>query len=245
MRSPVAAIETVDLTRIYSSTPPVRALGGVSLRLEPGTFTAIMGPSGSGKTTLLNCMAGLDTPTGGEVWVCGTGIGGMTTKELTQFRRRMVGFIFQAPNLLPTLNVADNVLLPAGLAGDRKGPSDVRNLLAQVGMANRAAHYPNQLSGGQQQRVVIARALMNNPPVIFADEPTAALDLRSGNEVLSLMRDTVAQHGKTIVMVTHNPSAAAYTDRALFLTDGQIAGEIQRPTAASVNQTLAQLTLQQ
>jgi len=209
----------------------VRALDGVSLGFAPGSFTAIMGPSGSGKTTLLQCAAGLARPDAGRVAIGGTEIARLSEKRLAKLRRRRIGFVFQAFNLLPSLTAAQNVLLPLRLAGDRPRRRVAREALAAVGLAERAGHLPAQLSGGQQQRVAIARALVAEPQVVFADEPTGALDTRSAREALTLLRALVDERGRTLVMVTHDPVAAAVADRVVFLADGRVVDALERPSA--------------
>ena len=205
----------------------VRALDDVSVTFAAGTFTAVMGPSGSGKSTLLQCAAGLDRPTAGRVVVAGTELAGLSERRLTLLRRERIGFVFQAFNLLPSLTAAQNVALPLRLAGRRPSRGAVREALARVGLAERGGHRPDALSGGQQQRVAIARALVTRPSVLFADEPTGALDSTTGREVLSMLRGLVDHNGQTIVMVTHDPVAAGYADRALELRDGRIV--VDRP----------------
>ncbi|MFH8369258.1 ABC transporter ATP-binding protein [Streptomyces sp. NPDC018031] len=236
------ALRLVKVTKVHGSAEnAVTALDGVSLTLPTGSFTAVMGPSGSGKSTLLQCAAGLDRPDSGVVMVDGEEMTGGGETALTKFRRNRIGFIFQQYNLLPTLTVAQNTTLPAKFAGRRVDPARVREILTQVGLGDRLDHRPDQLSGGQQQRVAIARALVTEPPVIFADEPTGALDMRSAREVLRLLRETVSVHGRTVVMVTHDPVAASYADSVRFLADGRLAGELTAPTVDSVAERLAHL----
>ncbi|WND32931.1 ABC transporter ATP-binding protein [Streptomyces sp. BB1-1-1] len=235
---PVVSLDSVS--RLYGGPKNrVTALDGVSVRLEQGTFTAVMGPSGSGKTTLLHCAAGLDSPTAGTVRLDGTDLGSLKERRLTKLRRERIGFIFQSFNLLPALTVVDNVTLPLRLAGIRPKRAAVDDVLGRVGLGARRNSRPGELSGGQQQRVAIARALITRPAVIFGDEPTGALDTRTAGEVLSLLREAVEDAGQTIVMVTHDPVAAAYADRVLFLADGRLAGSLDRPT---VEQVAAQMT---
>jgi putative ABC transport system ATP-binding protein len=219
----------------------VVALDGVSLNIRRGTFTAVMGPSGSGKSTCLHCAAGLDRPTSGSVVLDGHELTGLNERELTKLRRERIGFIFQSFNLLPALNVVENVQLPLRLAGRKAKKSDVDEVLARVGLSDRKRHRPGELSGGQQQRVAIARALITKPAVIFGDEPTGALDTRTALEVLALMRQAVAEQHQTVVIVTHDPVAASHADRVVFLADGQIAGEIHDPTAHAVSEQMTQL----
>jgi putative ABC transport system ATP-binding protein len=212
----------------------VRALDGVSLAFAPGSFTAIMGASGSGKTTLLQCAAGLARPDAGSVRIGGTELAGLGERRLARLRRRKVGFVFQSFNLLPSLTAEQNVLLPLRLAGERPRRRAAREALAAVGLGDRARHLPAQLSGGQQQRVAIARALLAEPEVVFADEPTGALDTRSAREALRLLRALADERGSTLVMVTHDPLAAAVADRVVFLTDGRVVDELEAPRADAV-----------
>ncbi|MFD7501534.1 ABC transporter ATP-binding protein [Streptomyces sp. NPDC059850] len=221
--------------RVYGSGEgEVAALDGVTLTFAAGTFTAIMGPSGSGKSTLLQCAAGLDRVDAGRVDLAGTDPAALSETALTRLRRERIGFVFQAFNLMPSLTARQNVELPLRLARRRPAPDQVARVLADVGLAERAGHLPSQLSGGQQQRVAIARALVTRPQVLFADEPTGALDSRTSREVLSLLRGLVDEHGQTIVMVTHDPVAASYADKVVFLADGQLVDELARPTAEDV-----------
>ena len=219
----------------------VVALDGLSLGLAPGSFTAIMGPSGSGKSTLLHVAAGLDRPTSGTVSLAGTDLAGLSERKLTILRRERVGFVFQAFNLMPSLTVSQNIALPLRLDGRRARRSQVREVAARVGLDDRLRHRPSQLSGGQQQRVAIARALVTRPEVVFADEPTGALDTRTGRGVLALLREVVDADGHTVVMVTHDPVAAAHADRVILLADGQIAGKLEAPSADQVAEQLAHL----
>ena len=212
----------------------VVALRGVSASFGQGRFTAIMGPSGSGKSTLMHCLAGLDTVSRGTVHIGGTEVSGLGDKALTRLRRDRVGFIFQQFNLLPTLTAAENIRLPLDIAGRKPDPQWWDTVIETVNLTDRLGHRPSQLSGGQQQRVACARALMGRPDVIFADEPTGNLDSRSGAEVLSFLRASVREHGQTIVMVTHDPVAASYTDRVIFLADGAVVQELDDPTPESV-----------
>jgi len=208
----------------------VTALRGVDLAIPRGTFTAVMGPSGSGKSTFLHCAAGLDRPSGGRVLLGGDDLTAMKENELTRLRRTRLGFVFQAFNLLPSLTVEKNVLLPLRLAGERPERGRAAEVLAMVGLDRHARRRPAQLSGGQQQRVAIARALVARPDVLFADEPTGALDTTTAAEILTLLRRAVDETGATVVMVTHDPVAASYADRAVFLAGGELAGELTRPT---------------
>ncbi|MEU6867022.1 ABC transporter ATP-binding protein [Streptomyces sp. NPDC046876] len=239
---PGSAARADGLYREYGrGAGTVRALRGVSVALAPGTFTAVMGPSGSGKTTLLHCLAGMDRPTRGRVWWGATEVTGLPERRLAQLRRSRVGFVFQAFNLMPAMTVAQNVELPGRLAGKRPGRDRVADALARVGLAGRERHRPGQLSGGQQQRVAIARALVSRPEVLFADEPTGALDRATGHEILALLRDGVDRDGRTCVMVTHDPVAAGYADRVLLLADGLVVDELDRPTAGQVGERLSRL----
>jgi putative ABC transport system ATP-binding protein len=212
----------------------VHALDDVSVSLAAGEFTAIMGPSGSGKSTLLHVLAGLDRPTSGEIYVGDTEITSLKDKALTLLRRDQIGFIFQSFNLLPTLTAAENIVLPIKIAGRKPDAFWVQSIVETVGLSERLSHRPSQLSGGQQQRVAAARALASRPQIVFADEPTGALDSRSGAELLGFLRTAVKELGQTVVMVTHDASAAAYADRVLFLADGKIVDEMREPTADSV-----------
>ena len=237
-----ASVELDDLVRVFGrGDGAVRALDGVTLSLEPGTFTAIMGPSGSGKSTLLQIAAGLDRPTSGRVGLGELELGALSEKALSRLRRERIGFVFQSFNLLGALTAEQNVALPSRLAGKRLPRAVVREALEQVGLGERARHRPAQLSGGQQQRVAIARALVGQPDVIFADEPTGALDTRAGRGVLALLRRTIDEGGRTLIMVTHDPSAAAWADRVVFMADGRLAGELEAPTAEQVAERLTGL----
>jgi putative ABC transport system ATP-binding protein len=218
----------------------VAALGGVTIEFPSGSFTAVMGPSGSGKSTLLHCAAGLDTPTSGTVTLVGVPLAGKTETQLTELRRNHVAFVFQSFNLMPALNVEENVTLPMLLAGRKPDQAWVSEVINRVGLSQRVKHRPGELSGGQQQRVAIARALASRPAVTFADEPTGALDTQTALEVLTLMRSLV-DAGQTIVMVTHDPVAASYADNVLFLVDGQIVTQMATPTVEGVASQLAQL----
>ena len=229
------ALEATDLVKTYGSgDTAVRALDGVTVAFASGEFTAIMGPSGSGKSTLMHCLAGLDTPTSGSVRIGGTEISGLGDRALTLLRRRRVGFIFQSFNLLPTLTAEQNIRLPLELAGRKPEPEWWDAVIASLGLTDRLRHRPSQLSGGQQQRVACARALITRPDVVFADEPTGNLDSRSGAEVLGFLRESVRELGQTVIMVTHDPVAASYAGRVLFLADGRVSGEMSAPTPQSV-----------
>ena len=234
MIEPVAA-RADEVWKVYGTGDArVVALHGVSASFGKGRFTAIMGPSGSGKSTLMHCLAGLDTVSRGTVHIGGTEVSGLNDRALTRLRRDRVGFIFQQFNLLPTLTAAENIRLPLDIAGRKPDPQWWDTVIDTVGLRDRLGHRPSQLSGGQQQRVACARALIGRPDVIFADEPTGNLDSKSGAEVLSFLRASVRDHGQTIVMVTHDPVAAGYTDRVIFLADGEIVQELDRPTPETV-----------
>ena len=232
---PVPAASVRRLVRTYGSADAeVRALDGVDLDVRAGEFTAVMGPSGSGKSTLMHCMAALDAPTSGTVTVGGQELGRMRDKDLTLLRRDRIGFVFQSFNLVPTLTAEENILLPLSIAGRRPDDGWFETVVAAVGLADRLGHRPNEMSGGQQQRVACARALVSRPDIVFADEPTGNLDSVSGAEVLGFLRRSVDELGQTVVMVTHDPVAAGYTDRVVFLADGRVVDELRGPTAASV-----------
>jgi putative ABC transport system ATP-binding protein len=219
----------------------VVALNDVSVGFQRHAFTAVMGPSGSGKSTCLHVAAGLDRPASGSVYIDGQELSKLSERALTRLRRERIGFVFQAFNLLPALTVTDNVALPLRLAGRVPRRSEVNEVLGQVGLAERKRHRPGELSGGQQQRVAIARALITRPAVIFADEPTGALDTRTALDILGLLRESVRRNGQTVVMVTHDPMAAAHADRVIFLADGQVVGELHEPTAQEVAERMTHL----
>jgi putative ABC transport system ATP-binding protein len=230
-----AAARAVDATKVYGSgDTAVVALDEVTVEFDTGRFTAIMGPSGSGKSTLMHCVAGLDDLTEGQVFVGDVELGTLSDKELTLLRRTRIGFVFQAFNLVPTLTARENIVLPLTLAGDKPEPGWLDEVVGAVGLADRLGHRPAELSGGQQQRVAVGRALVSRPAIIFADEPTGNLDSRSGTEILGFLRRAVDDMGQTIVMVTHDPVAASYADRALFLADGRIVDRIDDPTPTAV-----------
>jgi putative ABC transport system ATP-binding protein len=236
------AARAVDLWKVYcSGEAQVVALRGVNVELERGRFTAIMGPSGSGKSTLMHCLAGLDSVTRGTIHIGDTQVTGLGDAGLTKLRRDKVGFIFQQFNLLPTLTAEENILLPLSIAGRKPDKQWYDTVIDTVDLRDRLRHRPTQLSGGQQQRVACARALAAKPDVIFADEPTGNLDSRSGAEVLGFLRNSVRDFGQTIVMVTHDPNAASYADRVIFLADGQVVDEMQDPTAEAVLERLKTL----
>jgi putative ABC transport system ATP-binding protein len=219
----------------------VHALRDVSLSLRYGTFTAVMGPSGSGKSTLLHVAAGLDHPTDGRVSIGTTELSKLSATRLTELRRDRIGFVFQAFNLLQSLTVEQNVTLPLRLAGRRGDAHSLAGVLDRVGLSNRRRHRPSELSGGEQQRVALARALITEPEVLFADEPTGALDLGTGKEVLTLLRETVDTLGQTVVMVTHDPVAASYADSVVVLADGRLVGELRAPTAEAIAERMTAL----
>ena len=230
-----AAAGSVDAVKIYGKDDSeVRALDGVTVAFEAGRFTAIMGPSGSGKSTLMHCLAGLDSLTSGGVYVGNTYLATLNDKQLTELRRTEVGFIFQAYNLVPTLTAIENITLPLLLGGSKGDQQWIDRVIDTVGLRDRLKHRPSELSGGQQQRVAVARALASRPTIIFADEPTGNLDSRTGAEILEFMRLAVRELGQTIVMVTHDPVAASYADRVVFLADGKIVDEMHQPTAERV-----------
>ena len=231
----VTAAEAADLAKVYGSgDTAVVALAGVTVSFPAGQLTAIMGPSGSGKSTLMHCLAGLDTVTSGEVYVGGQALSELNDRRLTELRRDRVGFVFQQYNLLPTLTAEENITLPLAIAGRKVDPAWFDAVIGAVNLADRLRHRPTELSGGQQQRVACARALITRPAVVFADEPTGNLDSHSSAEVLAFLRRSVTELGQTVVMVTHDPTAAAYADRVLFLEDGRIVDELAEPTAESV-----------
>ena len=229
------AARTEAATKVYGSgDTEVRALDDVSVAFDTGRMTAIMGPSGSGKSTLMHCMAGLDELSSGHVWIGDTDLTSLNERQLTLLRRERVGFIFQAFNLIPTLTAIENITLPMDLAGVSPDAAWLDQVVTTVGLGERLKHRPSELSGGQQQRVAVARALASRPEIIFADEPTGNLDSRTGAEILDFMRRAVAELGQTIVMVTHDPVAASYADRVVFLADGRIVDDMTGPTPDSV-----------
>ncbi|SJN20908.1 Methionine ABC transporter ATP-binding protein [Luteococcus japonicus LSP_Lj1] len=234
--------QTIDLRKVYGSgKTQVTALDGVNVSFARGSFTAIMGPSGSGKSTLMHCLAGLDKITAGRVVLGGKELNALNDKQLTLFRRERVGFVFQSFNLLPTLTAKQNILLPLELAGKKPDQAFFSQLVDSLGLTERLNHRPSELSGGQQQRVAVARAMITRPDVIFADEPTGALDSKTGTALLDYLRRCVDELGQSIIMVTHDAKAAAYADRALILLDGQIVDDIARPTADDVNAALSRV----
>ncbi|NGO68701.1 ATP-binding cassette domain-containing protein [Streptomyces boncukensis] len=230
-----AAAQATDLSKVYGSgETQVVALDRISVEFRRAEFTAIMGPSGSGKSTLMHCMAGLDSVSSGSARIGDTELTGLKDKKLTQLRRDRIGFIFQAFNLLPTLNAIENITLPMDIAGRKPDQQWLDRVIQTVGLSGRLKHRPNQLSGGQQQRVAVARALAAQPEIIFGDEPTGNLDSRAGAEVLGFLRNSVRELGQTVVMVTHDPVAASYADRVVFLADGRIVDNLMDPTADAV-----------
>jgi putative ABC transport system ATP-binding protein len=238
----VAAARAVELTKVYGTgNASVRALDGVTVEFERGRYSAIMGPSGSGKSTLLHCMAGLDTPTSGKVYIGDVDLTTLSEKQLTLLRREQVGFIFQTFNLIPTLTAAENITLPLDIAGDKPDRGWFDTVVDTVGLRDRLSHRPSELSGGQQQRVAGARALVSRPAIIYADEPTGNLDTRSGHELLAFLRSAVRDHGQTIVMVTHDAVAASFSDRVVFLEDGHVVDEMLEPTTDRVLDRLKSL----
>jgi putative ABC transport system ATP-binding protein len=229
------AAQAVELAKTYGTgQAAVRPLDGVSVAFERCRFTAVMGPSGSGKSTLMHCLAGLDRPTSGRSLLGGQDIGSLGDAGLTRLRRDRIGFVFQSFNLVPTLTAVENITLPADLAGRKVDRDWLGYLLDRLGITGRQTHRPGEMSGGQQQRVACARALINKPELVFADEPTGNLDSNSSADLLAFLRQSVAELGQSVVMVTHDPRSAAYADRVVFLSDGKLAGELHQPTADSV-----------
>jgi len=238
----IAAARAVEATKVYGAgSTAVLALDEVTVDFEAGRFTAIMGPSGSGKSTLMHCVAGLDSLSGGHVFVGDVDLGSLSDKELTRLRRDRIGFVFQAFNLVPTLTAGENIALPDRLAGRRPDTVWLDEVVTTVGLGDRLGHRPAELSGGQQQRVAVARAVAGRPDIVFADEPTGNLDSRSGAEILGFLRRAVDEMGQTVVMVTHDPRAAATADRALFLADGRIVDHLEAPTATTVLDRMSSL----
>ncbi|MEY4371362.1 MAG: hypothetical protein RL219_131 [Actinomycetota bacterium] len=237
-----AAAEAVDAVKVYGRDgTEVRALDGVTVSFERGRFTAIMGPSGSGKSTLMHCLAGLDRLTSGSVRIGDTDLSGLSDRELTTLRRDKLGFVFQSFNLVPTLTAIENITLPLALGGHKPDSAWLDAVIDAVHLRDRLSHKPSELSGGQQQRVAVARALVSKPDIIFADEPTGNLDSRSSAEILAFMRRAVDDFGQTIVMVTHDPVAASYSDRVVFLADGRAVDEMHEPTAERILDHLKRL----
>ena len=240
VQTPAARAEAAS--KVYGKgDTAVTALDNVDVSFAEGEFTAIMGPSGSGKSTLMHCVAGLDRLTSGEVYIGDTELSSLSEKKLTRLRRDEVGFIFQAFNLIPTLTARENIELPMKLAGTKADREWVNTVVATVGLGDRLAHRPNELSGGQQQRVAVSRALASRPGIIFADEPTGNLDSATSHDILSFMQQAVRELGQTIVMVTHDPGAASFADRAIFLADGRIVGEQRMPSVDSIHDAMRQI----
>ena len=237
-----SAVAARDAVKVYGSgDAEVRALDGIDIDFAHGQFTAVMGPSGSGKSTLMHCLAGLDELTSGHVTIGSTTLDTLNDRQLTELRRTEVGFIFQSFNLVPTLTARENIVLPLALGGRRGDQEWIEQVIDTVGLRDRLSHKPSELSGGQQQRVAVARALACQPRVIFADEPTGNLDSNAGGEILDFMRRAVDEHDQTIVMVTHDPSAAARANRAVFLADGRIVADMADPTANRILDTMKSL----
>ncbi len=235
LEAPAVAASTTDAMKEYGKGDAmVRALDGITIAFQKGQFSAIMGPSGSGKSTLLHCLAGLDRLTSGTVHIGDVELGSLSDRQLTMLRRVRVGFIFQSFNLVPTLSALDNIVLPLTIAGKKPDPAALAEVVRITGLGDRLKHRPNQLSGGQQQRVAAARALVTQPEIIFADEPTGNLDLRASTDLLDFLRHAVSDLGQTIIMVTHDPLAAAHADRVVFLADGHVVREMHEPTADTV-----------
>ncbi len=234
-----------EVSKIYGrGEAQVRALDRISVDLKRGEFTAILGPSGSGKSTLMHCLAALDTPSAGEISIAGVAVVGLRDKALTKLRREKIGFVFQSFNLVPTLTAIENITLPMDIAGQKVDQTWLDSIIDTIGIRDRLSHRPNQLSGGQQQRVACARALASKPAIVFADEPTGNLDSKASAEVLSFLRSSVDNFGQSIVMVTHDPVAAGYADRALFLADGQLVAEMISPTAEKVLERMKSFDLE-
>ncbi|HEY3715894.1 MAG TPA: ABC transporter ATP-binding protein [Jatrophihabitantaceae bacterium] len=229
------AARAINLVKLYGhGDNQVRALDGLSVDFRRGEFTAIMGPSGSGKSTLMHCLAGLDVATSGTVAIGATDLTGLSDKKMTKLRRDRIGFVFQAYNLVPTLTAIENITLPLDIAGKKPNAQWLQQIITTLGLGDRLTHRPSELSGGQQQRVACARALVSQPEIIFGDEPTGNLDSRSSGEVLGILRESVNRLGQTVVIVTHDPRAASYADRVVFLADGHIVDEMREPTAERV-----------
>ncbi|MYT33189.1 MULTISPECIES: ABC transporter ATP-binding protein [unclassified Streptomyces] len=238
------AARATGLTKVYGKGETrVTALDAVSVEFARGRFTAVMGPSGSGKSTLMHCLAGLDRVSSGSARIGDTELSGLSEKQLTALRREKVGFVFQGFNLLPTLTASENILLPLRIAGRQPDRAWLEGVIATVGLADRLGHRPAELSGGQQQRVAVARALVSRPEIVFADEPTGNLDSRSGTEILGFLRDSVRELGQTVVMVTHDPVAAAQADRVVFLADGRVVDELHAPTSSAVLDRMLQFEI--
>jgi putative ABC transport system ATP-binding protein len=238
----ISAAQAHAVTKVYGrGAAGVRALDGVTLDVPAGSFTAVMGPSGSGKSTLMHALAGLDTIDSGQVLLAGTDLSALSEKQRTVLRREHVGFVFQSFNLIPALTAAENITLPVSLAGRKVDDAWFAELVGTLGLGDRLGHTPAELSGGQQQRVAVARALVTRPAVVFADEPTGNLDTRSGHQLLAFLRAAVRDFGQTIVMVTHDPAAASFADRVVFLADGRRVGELPDPTVDAVLDRMKEL----
>ncbi|MFJ8578254.1 ABC transporter ATP-binding protein [Micromonospora sp. NPDC093277] len=241
--STTVAVQARDVVRTFGrGAAAVRALDGATVSIPAGRFTAIMGPSGSGKSTLMHALAGLDSVDAGQILLGGTDLGQLGERQRTLLRRDRIGFVFQSFNLVPTLTARENIVLPLTLAGRRPDPERLAQLVATLGLTDRIRHRPGELSGGQQQRVAVARALITRPEIVFADEPTGNLDSQAAEALLGFLRQAVDDLGQTIVMVTHDPHAAAYADRVVFLADGRIDGELDAPTVPAVLSRMARLT---
>jgi putative ABC transport system ATP-binding protein len=242
MDSTEPAARARQLTKIYGTgDAQVLALDAVDVDIAEDRFTAIMGPSGSGKSTLMHCLAGLDSVSGGRIWIGDTELTGLSDRQLTRLRRDQIGFVFQSFNLIPTLTALQNITLPMDIAGRTPDRAWLNQLIVTVGLADRLRHRPGELSGGQQQRVACARALAGQPDIVFADEPTGNLDSQAASEVLGFLRRSVDTLNQTVVMVTHDPNAASYADRVLFLADGRVVADMDRPTADAVLDTMRHL----
>ena len=243
VRAPfLTAVRAAEIVKIYGrGDTAVRALNGATLSIPVGQFTAVMGPSGSGKSTLMHALAGLDSIDGGQILIGDTDVGRLSERQRTLLRRDRIGFVFQSFNLVPTLTAAENIVLPLTLAGRRPDQPWIDELVATLGLADRLRHRPTELSGGQQQRVAVARALATRPEIVFADEPTGNLDSRAGEALLSFLRHAARDLGQTIVMVTHDPSAAAHADRVIFLADGRVVDELCRPSIPTILARMARL----
>jgi putative ABC transport system ATP-binding protein len=243
VRAPfLTAVRAAEIVKIYGrGDTAVRALNGATLSIPVGQFTAVMGPSGSGKSTLMHALAGLDSIDGGQILIGDTDVGRLSERQRTLLRRDRIGFVFQSFNLVPTLTAAENIVLPLTLAGRRPDQAWIDELVATLGLADRLRHRPTELSGGQQQRVAVARALATRPEIVFADEPTGNLDSRAGEALLSFLRHAARDLGQTIVMVTHDPSAAAHADRVIFLADGRVVDELCRPSIPTILARMARL----
>lgn len=240
--SSAPVVRATSLTKTYGrGDTEVHALAGIDIELRAGEFTAIMGPSGSGKSTLMHCLAGLDSPTSGSVQVAGQDIANLSDSQLTTFRRDNIGFIFQAFNLIPTLSAEKNILLPLTIAGRKPDQEWFERVVETVALSNRLSHRPSELSGGQQQRVACARALVARPTIIFADEPTGNLDSHTSAEILAFLKQSVKELGQTVVMVTHEPSAATYADRVVYLADGAISADQMSPSTEQILETITNL----